>query len=298
MPKQEACQGDSPHDGGALGLAYRECEIGVSIFPSVGALLQTRAGSAGARPHRRAAMPGTGFAAEGDVSISKAPVVILAGRVAALRPVSRQDGGSLVPMLCLVVFLLVWVGLAIAPRYRADWLLENLPVFVAVPAAVAGYARFRFSNLAYLQATLFAILHTLGSHYTYSEVPLGDWLRDLLGFSRNHYDRLVHFAFGLLMLRPVCELGFRGRPLGRFAAAYFGVAGVACWSLAYEVVEWLVAAVADPSAGTAYLGTQGDVWDAQKDMALALGGAAVAALLEWRFGMWREPVRAESREDR
>jgi putative membrane protein len=193
---------------------------------------------------------------------------------------------------------LVWTALAIAPRYRADWLLENLPTFLAVPWAVAGYRRFRFSNLAYLQATLFAILHTVGSHYTYSEVPLGEWLREIGGFSRNHYDRLVHFAFGLLMLRPVCEVGFRGRAPGPFAAAYFGVAGVGLWSVAYEVVEWLVAAIADPAAGTAYLGTQGDVWDAQKDMALALGGAAIAAMLERRFGMWRLGLRAGAREDR
>ena len=194
---------------------------------------------------------------------------------------------SFVPGLCLALFLVVWTGLAIAPRYRADWLLENLPTFVAIPVAVAGYSRFRFSNLGYVQATTFALLHAIGSHYTYSEVPFGDWMRDLFGFSRNHYDRLVHFTFGLLMLRPVCELGFRGRRLGPVAAIYFGVAGVACWSLVYEVVEWLVASLADPAAGTAYLGTQGDVWDAQKDMALALGGALVAAALERRFGMWR-----------
>jgi putative membrane protein len=198
-----------------------------------------------------------------------------------------RNGSERVARACFVVFLAAWTLLAIAPRYRADWLLENLPTFVVVPVAVAGHPRFRFSRLAYVQATAFALLHTIGSHYTYSEVPLGDWARDAFGLGRNHYDRLVHFSFGLLMLRPVCELGFRGRTPGRFAAAYFGVAGVACWSLVYEVVEWLVARVADPAAGTAFLGTQGDVWDAQKDMALALAGAAMAAALEWRYGMWR-----------
>jgi putative membrane protein len=186
--------------------------------------------------------------------------------------------------VCLGVFLAVWGVLAIAPAYREDWLLENLPTFVGVPAAVLGYHRFRFSNRAYVQATVFLVLHTIGSHYTYSEVPLGDWLRDALGLARNHYDRVVHFAFGLLMLRPVRELGFHtgGRP-GRFARLYFCVAGVACWSLVYEVVEWAVAQVADPAAGTAYLGTQGDEWDVQKDMALALTGALLAAVVEWRL---------------
>jgi putative membrane protein len=209
-------------------------------------------------------------------------------RIAARSTAGWQEVGRLrssVPLVCLATFLVAWVLLGISPRHRADWLLENLPIFVAVPMVVAGHSRFRFSDLAYVQATAFAVLHTIGSHYTYSEVPVGDWMRDLLGFSRNHYDRLVHFAFGLLLLRPVCELGFRGQ-LGWFASAYFGVAGIACWSLVYEVVEWLVASLADPTAGTAYLGTQGDVWDAQKDMALAIGGALVAVALERRYGMW------------
>jgi putative membrane protein len=159
--------------------------------------------------------------------------------------------------------------------------LENLLTFVAVPLAVLGYRHLRLSDFAYIQATAFLILHTIGSHYTYSEVPLGNWARDLLHLSRNHYDRLVHFAFGLLMLRVVRELGFsHGGSPGRLAELYFSVAGVACWSMVYEVIEWLVAAVADPAAGTAYLGTQGDVWDAQKDMALAIGGALVAIGVE------------------
>jgi putative membrane protein len=191
--------------------------------------------------------------------------------------------GGQTPALCLVVFLVVWGALAVAPRYRADWVLENLPVFVGVPMAVLGYRRFRFSDRAYMQATLFLLLHAVGSHYTYSEVPLGAWLERLLGLSRNHYDRAVHFAFGLLLLPAVRELGFHtgGRP-GRVAVLYFSVAGVAWWSLVYEVIEWLVASIADPAAGTAFLGTQGDPWDAQRDMACALAGALVAAAIEWR----------------
>lgn len=188
--------------------------------------------------------------------------------------------GSRVPGWCLAVFSLVWIGSGIAPRHREDWLLENLPTAIAVPAAVWGYRRFRFSDRAYVQATAFAILHAIGSHYTYSEVPAGDWARALLGLSRNHYDRFVHFAFGLLMLRPVRELGFwRGRP-GRFGELAFAVAGVGLWSVLYEIAEWTIASIVDPSAGTAFLGTQGDQWDAQKDMACALAGALLAAGVE------------------
>lgn len=186
-----------------------------------------------------------------------------------------------VPLACLLLFTPVWILLAIRPYYRDDWLLENLLTFVCVPLAVGTYRRFRFSDRAYVQATLFAILHTVGSHYTYSEVPLGDWMRDVFGFSRNHYDRVVHFAFGLLMLRPVRELVIR-RPeaMGRLAVAYLSIAAVAFWSVLYEILEWTVAAIVDPAAGTAYLGTQGDVWDAQKDMTLACLGAVLGLLLE------------------
>jgi len=198
----------------------------------------------------------------------------------------KQDRGAVgsgdrTPLLCLATFTVLWLLLAVAPRYRADWWLENLPTFVALPAAVLTYRRFRFSDPAYIQATVFAVLHTIGSHYTYSEVPLGDWLRDGLSLSRNHYDRIVHFAFGLLMLRPLRELALRrAARVRRFATAYLGVAAVACWSLVYELVEWLIAAIADPQAGTAYLGTQGDVWDSQKDMLLACACAVVAAIID------------------
>jgi putative membrane protein len=186
-----------------------------------------------------------------------------------------------VPVWCLLVFALVWVGLGIAPRHRADWVLENLPTFVAVPAAIWGARRFRFSDRAYVQATVFLVLHTIGSHYTYSEVPAGDWAREAFGFGRNHYDRFVHFAFGLLLLRPVRELGFwRGRP-GPGRELAFCVAGIGLWSALYELLEWAVASIVDPAAGTAFLGTQGDQWDAQQDMALALAGALVGAAIEW-----------------
>jgi putative membrane protein len=188
---------------------------------------------------------------------------------------------SRVPVVCLIVFAVTWTALAIAPRYREDWLLENLPVLIAVPVGVLAYRHWRFSDRAYVQMTLFLILHSIGAHYTYSEVPAGAWASALLGWSRNHYDRLVHFSFGLLMLRPVRELAFhRMRDPGRWAVALLSISGVAALSLGYEIVEWLTAIAVAPQAGTAFLGTQGDPWDAQKDMALACAGAIVAAVLE------------------
>jgi putative membrane protein len=202
----------------------------------------------------------------------------------------RRRTSNAIPFACLAVFAVVWIALAIRPRYRADWLLENLLTFVAVPAAALTYRRFRFSNQAYVQATIFLVLHTVGSHYTYSEVPLGDWAKEAFGLGRNHFDRMVHFLFGLLMLRPARELTLRRpRALGRWTLFYLSFASLAWWSVAYELIEWLVARLADPAAGTAYLGTQGDVWDAQKDMGLACLGALIAAAIDgWQL---RRPPR-------
>lgn len=187
-----------------------------------------------------------------------------------------------VPAVCLGLWLVVWVACAISPHDRTDWLLENLLTFAGVGFLAGTFRWFRFSDRAYVLITIFMVLHAIGGHYTYSEVPIGYWLKDWLGLERNHFDRVVHFSFGLLMLRPMREIGFRNDPhLGRWAKLYFCTAGVGLWSMVYEVIEWVVATIVDPSAGTAYLGTQGDVWDAQKDMGLALLGAFIASAFQF-----------------
>lgn len=209
------------------------------------------------------------------------------------RAAKLRHAGDRVPGLCLAVFAAIWIALAIAPRYREDWLLENALTALAVPLAILTYRRWRLSDRAYVQITLFLILHTVGSHYTYSEVPLGDWARTALGLTRNHYDRLVHFAFGLLMLRPVRELTLRrAQRLGPRASAWLSVAQILACSVIYEFIEWGVAAVVDPQAGTAYLGTQGDEWDSQKDMACAAAGALIAAAVEWAAAAGAAPRRS------
>ncbi len=201
-----------------------------------------------------------------------------------LRPHAADGTGHehAVPLACLLVFAGAWIALGIAPRHRWDWLLENGLTFASVPVVVLAYPRrFRFSDRAYVQGTAFLLLHTLGSHYTYSEVPLGAWASELFGASRNHYDRLVHFAFGALMFLPLRELALsRSAGIGRLGQALLTVAAVGGIGAAYEVLEWLVAIIVDPGAGQAFLGTQGDVWDAQKDLGIALAGGALAALLE------------------
>jgi putative membrane protein len=204
-----------------------------------------------------------------------------------------------VPAACLAVFVTVWTALAIAPRYPETWLLENLLIFVAIPALVLTYRSFRFSDRAYVQATLFLVLHTIGSHYTYSEVPFGVWLAGAVGGPRNHYDRIVHFSFGLLILRSQWEIWLRGAHFGRGRSAFLACAVTGFWGMLYELLEWLVAVIVNPAARFAYLGVQGDPWDAQKDMALVGIGAFIATAFECWLGARRaageelmQPTRA------
>jgi putative membrane protein len=158
-------------------------------------------------------------------------------------------------------------------------------VFGFVPVLIWTYRRFQFSNLSYLLIALFLSLHAYGAHSTYAETPLGDWARDHFGHSRNHYDRIVHFAFGLLMTYPLREIGIRVLRLRRFWAYVLPFLVTLSMSAGYEIVESWVARIVSPELGTAYLGTQGDEWDAQKDMDLAMAGAVLCLALT--FGVRR-----------
>jgi putative membrane protein len=191
------------------------------------------------------------------------------------------------PSVLLGVFVLIWAFLAIDPSYRGSWSIENVLIFLTVPVLVWSYYKFRLSNLSYTLIALFLILHTIGAHYTYAEVPFGFWLQQLFGFSRNHYDRIVHFAFGLLLAYPVREIFLRVAQTKGFWGYWFPLELTAALSALYEIIEWWTVLVVAPEVGSAYLGTQGDVWDAQKDMAVATLGALIAmvitALINWRY---------------
>jgi len=182
-----------------------------------------------------------------------------------------------------LVLAVAWVAAAIDPEDRLDWLLENLLVFVAAVAAVVTHRRWPLSNLSWLLITLFLLLHTAGAHYTYSKVPAGFWLQQWFGFERNHFDRIVHFAFGLLITYPVLEAVRRWSGAGPKWSLFFAFAIMAAASDLFEIAEWLVASMVDPEAAAAYLGSQGDVFDAQKDVALAhLGSLAALAIIVLR----------------
>jgi putative membrane protein len=190
------------------------------------------------------------------------------------------------------VFGLIWLLLAIDPWYRQDWLLENVLVFVAVPLLVRYGPDLRLSDTSWVCLFVFFTLHAIGAHFTYAEVPYDrayEWLSGRsfeadFGAGRNHYDRLVHFLYGLLMALPVIELlDARAPPVGLWRWL-LPVLFLMSHGALYESIEWVAAEIFGGELGMAYLGTQGDVWDAQKDTALAAAGAALGVTfwLLWR----------------
>lgn len=189
-----------------------------------------------------------------------------------IRPNFREN--RLVQVL-LAAYVILWVALAVNPVYPDDWLLENILVVVFVGGLIVTYQRFPLSDLSYIFIFLFMSLHAVGAHYTYAETPIGFWMQEAFGFSRNHFDRVVHFSFGLLMAYPIREIFLRVAHTKGFFAYYLPFDVTLAFSGAYEIIEMLVAVLVSPEAGDAYLGTQGDIWDAQKDMGLAAVGAVI-----------------------
>jgi putative membrane protein len=179
----------------------------------------------------------------------------------------------------LAVFLLVWAVTFAGTTDRANWITENALTILFVGGLVTSHRRFKFSDLSYTLMFVYILLHIYGAMYTYAENPFGYWLQDLMHGERNQYDRIVHFSFGFLLAYPMRD----------YFMNHFHWPNWVCWVLpaeitlsfsgAYELIEWAVADVFFPAQGVAYLGSQGDVWDAQKDMGLAFGGAVLAMML-------------------
>jgi putative membrane protein len=175
-----------------------------------------------------------------------------------------------------VLALLIWSGLV--PYDRTTWWLEIFPILIGVPILLATGRRFPLTNLLYILLALHAIVLLVGGHYTYARVPLGFWVQDLFGFARNHYDRLGHFAQGFVPAILTREILLRTSPLRRGKWLFVLVTSVClAFSACYEFIEWWTALLGGESAD-AFLGTQGDVWDTQWDMFLALIGAMTAQL--------------------
>jgi putative membrane protein len=190
----------------------------------------------------------------------------------------RREPGIL---LAVGAALLILSG--IGPKDRYTWILEVAPIFIAVPILIWTYRRFPLTPLAYRLIFLHACILMVGGHYTYAEVPLGYWMKDLFGFSRNHYDRIGHFAQGFVPAILAREILLRKTPLKSGGWLFFIVTCI-CMAISafYEFIEWWTA-LASGEAAMAFLGTQGDVWDTQWDMFLAFIGAITAQVTLWRY---------------
>ena len=183
------------------------------------------------------------------------------------------------PLILLVAGVALLLLSGIGPRDRFTWWLEVAPVLIGVPILVATYRRFPLTPLLYRLLFLHAGILMVGGHYSYAEVPLGFWVRDVFGFTRNHYDRLGHLAQGFVPATLAREILLRRTPL-RPGGWLFVLVMAVCLAVSalYELLEW-GAALATGEAAAAFLGTQGDPWDTQWDMFLALVGAVSAQLL-------------------
>src|SRR3989344_5306284 len=157
------------------------------------------------------------------------------------------------PLILLIAFSIFWLVIAINPYDRFTWAIENILSVLLVLLLIVTYRMFRFSNTAYILLFSFLILHTLGSYYTYTNMPIFKWIQAMFDFSRNHYDRVVHFLFGLIFYFPI-----------------------------YEILEYLAVIFTHNLAfSDSFLGMQGDYWDAQKDILFGMAGAAISMVVCW-----------------
>ncbi|HSN19622.1 MAG TPA: DUF2238 domain-containing protein [Usitatibacter sp.] len=201
---------------------------------------------------------------------------------------------AVAPVAAIVVAAALVVS-GISPYDRGTWLLEVAPVLVALPALAATYRRFPLSDLLYVLIAVHALVLVLGGAYTYARVPLGAWIQDWLHLSRNPYDRIGHFMQGLVPSLIAREILLRGAYVrGRRMAAFLSICVALAVSAAYELLEWSVALALGKGA-VDFLGTQGDPWDTQWDMFMALVGALVAMA---GFARWHDASMRARRHGR
>jgi len=196
-----------------------------------------------------------------------------------------------------------WVLMSIKPLDRSDWWMENVLVFLGVGLLVSTYKAFPLSRISYTCIFIFMVLHALGAHYTYAKVPYQEWFPFLAG-GRNQFDRLVHFSYGLLLAYPIREMFLRIGNVRGFWGYFLPLDLTMSTSMLYELIEWGAAVTVGSDLGQAYLGTQGDVWDAHKDMAMASLGALICMCVTAMINRsmqrdfaqeWAESIRVKRR---
>lgn len=197
----------------------------------------------------------------------------------------------------LIAFLLIVAALGISPHSRVDWVLENVLALLLVMVLVGVYRRFRLSAVSLSLVFVFLCIHELGSHYTYALVPYDRWcsaltgvsLNKTLGLERNHYDRLVHLTYGLLMVYPIREVLVRITPLRGFWVGFIALNIILSTSAVYEIVEWIGGQYLGKDTAKAFVAAQNDPWDSQADMTLAVAAAffTLSVIHLWRRFVYR-----------
>lgn len=187
------------------------------------------------------------------------------------------------------IYVVLFLLLSINPIDRTTWFVENLTVWIIL-AGILGlfWGGVRFSRTAYALMFVLIYMHTIGGHYTFALVPF-DWVTDFFGFTRNHYDRVAHFTVGFYAFAIAEYLWTKKLVVGKFLLFTYPVFVIATLAMSYELIEWIYAATANPEAGMAYLRSQGDIWDAQKDMlADTLGALSAMMLFFWSKNIWKK----------
>lgn len=192
----------------------------------------------------------------------------------------------------LILFSVFWVSTLIGTSDLANWMLENTLVFIFLACLIWTYRRFKFSDLSYLFIFVYLSLHIYGAMHTYAENPFGFWLKDTFHFERNHYDRIVHFSFGFMLAYPMRDFFLNVMRFPNWVGWLLPVEITLSFSCLYELVEWAVADVFFPEQGIAYLGTQGDIWDAQKDMFMAFCGVVI---IMFTIGMLKKLIQGNKK---
>ncbi len=196
------------------------------------------------------------------------------------------------PYFMLGIYILIFTICAINPADRSVWWAENIPVLIPVVILILTFRKFRFSNTSYFFMTFFFCIHTIWGHYTFENVPFdyGNSILNYLNFDfifpegRNNYDRIAHFLIGILAY-PVAEIFLRKKWVSNFKVAIFvGIMVIGFWGALYEIIETIYAVVCGWEQAASFLGSQGDIWDAQKDMLLDISGAVMISMLfYWNY---------------
>ena len=181
-------------------------------------------------------------------------------------------------LILLSLYIIIFIACAVNPYARDVWWAENLPIMIIVTVVIIVSRYYTFSALSYILMSIFIYLHTIGGHFSFERVPF-DFVNNLFGFERNNYDRFAHFSVGFYAY-PIAEILLNRKLVNsKIILTLFPIISIFAVAGGYEIIEWLFAVSADPDAGVAVLGSQGDIWDAQKDMLMDICGSIIATIL-------------------